>query len=76
MNPKYRKHLTDATSAHGLRISGRLANAAALIVIVASLCETGAIMGVMPLANFTDGACSASFAAQAGQHAGLGQCEK
>jgi hypothetical protein len=33
-------------------------------------------MGVMPSANFTSGACSASIAVTAGEHSGFGQCQK
>jgi hypothetical protein len=76
MNPKYRKYHTAATTSTDFRISGKVANVAALIVIVASLFETTAIMGVMPSANVTAGACSAPFVVPAGEHSAFGQCQK
>jgi hypothetical protein len=81
MNPKYQRNPTDAATTDAatpgdFRISGSLTNVAALIVIVASLFETSAIIGVLPSADFTAGACSTTFAVQAGEHSGLAQCQK
>ena len=76
MNAKYLKPAPVAKPPIEFRKSGRLMNAAALFVIVASVIQTTTVMGMFPSNPFSARGCSVLLGVSAGQHSGAGECLK
>jgi hypothetical protein len=78
MNAKYLRPSADATTQSPAEFmkSSRVANGAAVIVILASLLQTAAVVGLIPSYHAGSGNCQSVLFAPAGHNSTLGECGK
>ncbi len=78
MNAKYLRPSADATTQNPSDFinSSRFANGAAVIVILASLLQTAAVVGMIPTGHGSDSNCQSVFSAATGKNSTLGECAR